>query len=842
MKVKNRLIASYLMPNRAEGGRGGMSKEDIKASFLENLFYRIGKMPGIATPNDIYAALALSIRTRVFSQFVKSTAQFAKQDVRALAFFSAEYLPGPHLANNLLNLNITEVTRQALQELGLDLKEILEQEVEPGLGNGGLGRLASCYMDSLATLGIPSIGYGIRYEFGIFTQTISEGWQVEETDKWLHYGNPWEVVRPEIAYEVKFGGKTDHPCPEQEQHQVEWIPDFEVKGTAYDTPILGYLSNGIIMRLWRAEAIESFDFEAFNLGDYYRAVEAKMLSENITKVLYPNDEIESGKELRLKQQYFFVSCSLQDIISIHLGQGRSLDKFHEKFTIQLNDTHPSIAVAELMRLLVDEYQLEWEKAWYITRHTFAYTNHTLLPEALEKWPVSLLGRILPRHMEIIYEINKRFLHELRSHNFSGEQISRMSLIDEYGEPSVRMAHLATLGSYKVNGVSGLHSELLKKQVLRDFAGLTPKKFTNVTNGITPRRFLVISNPGLTKLIREKIGSDFITDLDKLRELEVWAGDQEFQQKWRKVKFQNKKILSEYIREEMDIKLDPKMLFDVQVKRIHEYKRQHLKVLHILSLYLRMKKGKAGKVPDCAFIFAGKAAPGYKRAKLIIKLIHAVADLVNNDEEVNDRMKVVFLPNFSVKLAQRIYPAADLSEQISLAGKEASGTGNMKFALNGALLVGTLDGANIEIREEVGRENFFLFGLTAEEVQAAKAEGYQPYRQYEENAQLREVMDFLVSPELSPENPELFRPIFNNLLEQDPYMLLQDFQSYVKCHQRIHKVWKQPEEWARRSILNVANMGKFSSDRAIRDYCENIWKISPLKLDNHPVKDSDLLTY
>ncbi|MGB8373744.1 MAG: glycogen/starch/alpha-glucan phosphorylase [Salegentibacter sp.] len=842
MKVKNRLIASYLMPDKLDRGRGGMSKDDLKASFLENLFYRIGKMPGIATTNDLYAALALSIRTRVFSQFVKSTAQFAKQDVRALAFFSAEYLPGPHLANNLLNLNITEATREAVQELGLELEEILEQEVEPGLGNGGLGRLASCYMDSLATLGIPSIGYGIRYEFGIFTQTIRNGWQVEVTDKWLHFGNPWEVVRPEIAYEVKFGGKTHHPSGEQEQHRVKWIPDFEVKGTAYDTPILGYRSNGIIMRLWRAEAIESFDFEAFNLGDYYKAVEAKMLSENITKVLYPNDAIQSGKELRLKQQYFFVSCSLQDIISIHLGQGRSLDKFHEKFTVQLNDTHPSIAVAELMRLLVDEHQLEWEEAWYITRHTFAYTNHTLLPEALEKWSVNLLGRILPRHLEIIYEINKRFLHELRSRNYSGEQISRMSLIDETGDPCVRMAHLATLGSYKVNGVSELHSELLKKQVLSDFAGLSPKKFTNVTNGITPRRFLVVSNPGLTRLIKDKIGSEFITDLEKLRALESWAEDRDFQQKWMQVKFQNKKALAEYIQEKMDIKLDPKMLFDVQVKRIHEYKRQHLKVLHILSLYLLLKKGKGSDIPHCAFIFAGKAAPGYKRAKLIIKLIHAVADLVNSDEEVNDRMKVVFLPNFSVKQAQRIYPAADLSEQISLAGKEASGTGNMKFALNGALLVGTLDGANIEIREEVGRENFFLFGLTAEEVQRAKAEGYQPYRKYEENPQLREVMDFLVSPELSPEDPELFRPIFNNLLEQDPYMLLQDFQSYVECHQRIHEVWEKPEVWAKRSILNVANMGKFSSDRAVRDYCENIWKICPLKLEGHPITDNDSLTY
>lgn len=828
MKTQNKNIESYFTSSKPGSGLD-LSKEEIKKSFLEKLFYGLGRIPTVATDNDYYSALALAVRDWVFRQYVRSLEEYAEQDSRGVAYLSAEYLPGPHLGNNLLNLSITDKTREALADLDLDLDKILDLEVEPGLGNGGLGRLASCYLDSMATLGVPSIGYGIRYEFGIFSQTFKDGWQAEVTDKWLHYGNPWEVVRPEIAFEVKFGGYTEHSYDADNKLQVEWIPDSEIRGTAYDTPILGYRSNGIIMRLWSAEAIESFDFSAYNMGDYYRAVEKKMRSENITKVLYPNDENLSGKELRLKQQYFFVSCSLQDIIRLHLLQGRDLESLYEKFSIQLNDTHPSIAVAELMRLLVDIHQMEWEQAWYVTRHTFAYTNHTLLPEALERWSVSLLGRLLPRHLEIIYEINNRFLNELRDQHFSTEQISRMSLIDESGEPTIRMAHLATVGSYKVNGVSALHSRLLKNQVLQDFAELWPEKFTNVTNGVTHRRFLALSNPGLSKLITDRVGSQWLTDLSALRSLEKYADDEDFQEEWRKVKFQNKEKLTGIIRERTGVKIDPSMLFDIHVKRIHEYKRQHLKVLHILSLYLRLKKGNGKDISPTAFIFGGKAAPGYFMAKRIIKLITSVADLINNDPEVNQILKVVFLPNFSVKLAQQVYPAADLSEQISMAGKEASGTGNMKFSLNGALTIGTLDGANVEIREEVGEKNFFLFGLTTEEVQETKRSGYHPSRIYEQNDQLKEVMDFLISGKLSNGDKDLFRPIYDNLLQQDPYLLLEDYQSYITTMDEIHKVWREPNEWARRSILNVANMGKFSSDRSIGDYCDDIWKVETVKV-------------
>ena len=829
MKSRNKKIESYFTKPGVGDGNVGLGKEDIKTSFLEKLFYSLGRIPVVATQNDFYISLALTIRDRVFLKYVKSLEKYAEEDARAVAYLSAEYLPGPHLGNNLLNLEIIEETREALAELNLDLDELLNQEVEPGLGNGGLGRLASCYMDSLATLGIPSIAYGIRYEFGIFKQEIKDGWQVESTDKWLHNGNPWEVIRPEISFEVKFGGYTEHTRDENNKLKIEWISGSEIKGTAYDTPILGYQSTAIILRLWKAEATESFDFAAYNLGDYYRAVEKKMRSENITKVLYPNDENLSGKELRLKQQYFFVCCSLQDIIKLQLLQGRKLETLHEKFTIQLNDTHPSIAVAELMRLLLDEHQFEWEGAWKITKNTFAYTNHTLLPEALEKWPVNLIRNLLPRHLELIIEINSRFISELRERGFSGEQISRMSLIDETGEPTVRMAHLATVGSYMVNGVSALHSRLLREQVLKDFAQLWPEKFTNVTNGVTHRRFLAVSNPRLAALISEKIGKNWLTHLDKLKGLESFADDENFRSKWMEVKLENKRNLAHHIKEHTGIEINPEMLIDVQVKRIHEYKRQHLKVLHILSLYLRIKEDKDRSIPPTAFVFGGKAAPGYFMAKRIIKLITAVGDLINDDPEVNETLKVVFLPNFSVKLAQHVYPGADLSEQISMAGKEASGTGNMKFALNGALSVGTLDGANVEIREEVGEENFFLFGLTAEEVQNRKTNGYHPYKKYSENDKLKRVIDFLMSDKLTNGDQELFRSIYDNLLNQDPYLLLEDYPSYIDQMENVYKVWQDPEKWARMSILNVANMGKFSSDRSIRDYCDKIWKVRAVKV-------------
>lgn len=821
---------TLLRDTLSETKRVGLSKEDIQTSFLEYLYYGIGRIPKVATKNDLYTALALAIRDRVFRKFVRTTGAIAEQDSRAVAYLSAEYLPGPHLSNNLYNLGITEQTREALQELDIGLDELMEEEEEPGLGSGGLGRLASCYMDSLATLAIPAIGYGIRYEFGIFDQAIQKGWQVEITDKWLRFGNSWEVARPEIAYEVKFCGHTEQITHEQGRFEVKWHPESVVKGTAYDTPILGYQSNGMILRLWKAEAIESFDFSAFNLGNYYQAVEAKMASENIGKVLYPNDQALSGKSLRLKQQLFFVSCSLQDMIRLHLLQGRSLDRFHDKFAIQLNDTHPSIAVAELMRLLVDEHRMDWDTSWYITRNTFSYTNHTLLPEALERWPVSLFQTILPRHLEIIYEINHRFLQQLRKDHPGDESlISRLSLIDESGERYIRMSHLATVGSHKVNGVSALHSELLQKHVLHDFAQLWPEKFCNVTNGITPRRFLAVSNPLLAELITRHIGKTWITQLDELIKLKDWAEDAQFQQRWKDVKRSNKQALARFIEDRTGIRVDPGSLFDIQAKRIHEYKRQHLKVLHILSLYLQLKEGALHDLPAHTFIFAGKAAPGYFMAKLIIKLIHAVANLVNHDPEVRDLLKVVFLPDFNVKNAQHLYPAADLSEQISLAGMEASGTGNMKFALNGALTVGTLDGANVEIREEVGEDNFFLFGLNAEEVLTTKASAYQPHPLYEGNEQLREVLDFLVSGALSQGDTQLFKPLYDHLLWQDTFMALADFPSYLKCQEQIRKLWLQPREWTRKSILNVAHMGKFSSDRSIQEYCKLIWKVEPIEV-------------
>ncbi len=784
-----------------------------------------------ATPNDIYTALALTVRDRVHKQGVRTTEALVEQEARVVAYLSAEFLPGPHLANNLLNLGIMEEARQALSEFGLDLDQVMEQEEEPGLGNGGLGRLASCFMDSLASVDVPAVGYGIRYEFGKFEQTIKDGWQVEVTDKWLRFGNPWEIVRPEIYYRVKFGGRTEAGIDERGHYQVGWLPETEVIGEAYDTPVLGYrVGTCNILRLWKAEAVESFDFAAYNHGDYYRAVADKVESENITKILYPNDELVQGKALRLQQQYFFVSCSLQDMIRIHRGLNRPLGTFHEKWAVQLNDTHPAIAVAELMRLLVDEHGMDWDTAWNVTRNTFAYTNHTLLPEALEKWPVRLIGQILPRHLEIIYEINARFLEEVRA-AFPGdnERLSRMSLIDETGERFVRMAHLAAVGSHRVNGVARMHSDLLKKTVMHDFAELWPDKFCNVTNGVTPRRFVAVGNRPLASLITESIGEEWLFDLYELRRLEPLADDEALQQRWRRVKLAAKRDLAAYLNMRTGVAVNPESLFDIQVKRIHEYKRQHLKALYIIALYLRLKRDPEAYVPPRTFIFSGKAAPSYFMAKLIIKLINAIADLVNNDPAVRSRLRVVFLPDFSVKSAQHIYPAGDLSEQISMAGKEASGTGNMKFALNGALTIGTLDGANVEIREEVGADNFFLFGLTVEEVWDLKRRGYRPQEVYEQNESLREILDFMGSGALAGGDPGLFRPLLDRLLHEDPFLVLADYQAYADCQERVTALWRDQWAWTRKAILNVARMGKFSSDRSIREYCEYVWRVEPVKV-------------
>ena len=811
------------------GVRTGLDVEDIKQSFLDSLFYGLGRVPSVATRNDLYTALALTVRDRVFRHGIHTVETHEEQQARRVAYLSAEYLPGPHLGLNLLNLGITEQARQGLSQLGYDLDDLIEQEEEPGLGNGGLGRLAACYMDSLASLQVPAIGYGIRYEFGIFEQSIRDGWQVERTDKWLRYGNPWEVVRPEIFYEVKFGGHTEHWTDDRGKNRVRWVPDNVVKGEAYDTPILGYrVGTSNLLRLWKAEAVESFDFAAYNQGDYYRAVEGKMSSENITKVLYPNDELIQGKILRLQQQFFFVSCSLQDLLRVHQARGGRPENFHEKNAVQLNDTHPAVAVAELMRLLVDEHDLGWDTAWQVTSQAIAYTNHTLLPEALEKWPVEIFGRLLPRHLEIVYEINHRFLEEVRTKfPVDDERLARMSLIDESGPRFVRMANLATVASHRVNGVAQLHSDLLKKTVLADFAALWPEKFCNVTNGVNPRRFVAVSNPALSKLITERIGDGWLYELSELRKLEPFATDSDFQTRWREAKLGNKQNLAKLIKAGTGIEVNPQTIFDILVKRIHEYKRQHLCVLHVLTLYLRLKHDSQADFPSRTFVIGGKAAPGYFMAKLIIKLINAVSAFIENDVAVRDRLKVVFFPGFNVKSAQHIYPAADLSEQISTAGKEASGTGNMKFALNGALTVGTLDGANVEIREEVGEDNFFLFGLTLEQVTELRSRGHRPRDYYEQNSMLREVLDLIGSGALSNGDKELFRPIVDNLLWHDPFFLLADYQAYIDCQNRISALWADQQSWTGKSILNVARMGKFSADRSIDDYCERIWKVKPV---------------
>ncbi len=808
--------------------RTGLGAEEIRQAFLDNLRCHLGRPQMAATPHDLYYALALTVRDRVFEHSVESMEKTGRNNRRRVAYLSAEFLPGPHLANNLLNLGITEASREALASLGYDLDKILDQEEEPGLGNGGLGRLASCYMDSLATVGIPAVGYGIRYEFGIFDQTIVDGWQREITDKWLRCGNPWEVIRPEINCEVGFGGHTEAWTDDNGRYRVRWLPAEKVKGVACDTPIPGYrVATCNTLRLWKAEAVESFDFDAFNLGDYDLAVEQKVASETITKVLYPNDEPHQGKVLRLKQQIFFSSCALQDMLRIHTMLGHSPHTFHEAWAVQLNDTHPAVAVAELMRLLLDHHGLGWDEAWSVTRATFAYTNHTLLPEALEKWTLDLFGALLPRHLEIIHEINRRFLDEVRT-AFPGDDSRphRLSIIDESGPRFVRMAHLACVGSHHINGVAELHSELLKETVLRDFAELWPEKFRNVTNGITPRRFVAVSNPALASLIGKHVGGEWPKEPERLKKLEPLARDAGFQKQWRAAKLSNKERLAALIAQRTGIEVNPESLFDVQVKRIHEYKRQHLNVLHILALYLRLKRDPQADVPPRTFIFGGKAAPGYFMAKRIIKLITATGELVNHDPEIRGRLKVVFFPDFNVKNAHFIYPAADLSEQISTAGKEASGTGNMKFSFNGALTIGTLDGANVEIREEVGADNFFLFGLTADEVTALKRQGYRPREYYEANPELKEVIDLVASGALAGGDRKLFQPLVDSLLYDDPYLVLADYAAYVEAQSGVGELWNDPAAWTLKSILNTARMGKFSSDRSIRDYCERIWNIVP----------------
>ena len=831
-RIKEEFSKHRTVEIQVEDDRTGLTIETLKRAFADHFLYSQGKFESVAELHDYYMALAYTIRDRLMQRRVQTFKTYLEKDAKAVYYLSAEFLMGRQLGNNLINLGLYEKSRQVLQELGLDLNDLIEQEDEPGLGNGGLGRLAACFLDSLATLGIPARGYGIHYDFGIFNQSLQDGWQLESPDHWLRLGNPWQIARPEYRVEVKFGGHTEIYIDSQGNKRTRWLAQEKVFGTPYDLLVPGYRSNTVnSLRLWSAKASEEFNFQVFNAGDYFHAVTDKVVSENISKVLYPNDNIPQGRKLRLQQQYFFVSCSLQDIIRLYLRRHSTFDRFPDKVAIQLNDTHPAIAVAELMRLLVDEHGCDWDQAWSITVKTFGYTNHTLLPEALERWPVSFFANILPRHLEIIYEINQRFL-DVVSKKYPGdlERLRRMSLIEEGHQQQIRMAHLACVGSHAINGVAALHTQLLKDEVLRDFYQMWPEKFSNKTNGVTPRRWILLSNPRLAYLISQKIGKNWIGNLKELKRLEAYLDNKEFCQGWHQVKQSNKEDLAAYIELEHDIEVNLDSLFDVQVKRIHEYKRQLLNVLHIITLYNRIKQQPEREILPRTFIFGGKAAPGYYAAKLIIKLINNVAEVINNDPDVGNRLKVVFLANFCVSLGEIIYPAADLSEQISTAGKEASGTGNMKFAMNGAVTIGTLDGANIEIREAVGVDNFFLFGLRAEEVSSLFAQGYNPWDYYKANLELQEVITKIASGYFSHGDTQIFKPIIDQLLHQDNYALLADYQSYVECQERVAIAYQDQENWIRKSILNVARTGKFSSDRTIKEYCQEIWDVKPVPIE------------
>jgi len=802
--------------------------ETIRNDFVEKLFFMQAKFPEVATRDDHYKALSYVVRDRLLLRWVRSAQTYLERESRTVAYLSAEYLLGPQLGHALLALGITEQAREAMHLLGLDLDSMIDIEEEPGLGNGGLGRLAACFMDSLATLEIPSIGYGIRYEFGIFDQEIRDGWQIERADRWLRFGNPWEIARPQIQHPVGLGGHTEQGTDARGRLRVRWHPARIVRGVPYDTPVLGYgTENANFLRLWSAVSDEEFDLEAFNRSEYWKAVEDKVRSENITKILYPNDSSPAGRRLRLEQQYFFVACSLQDMMRILLQKKHDPRGFADKFKVQLNDTHPSIGVAELMRVLVDEHEVAWDEAWEITRASFAYTNHTLLPEALETWPLPLFREVLPRHLEIIFEINHRFLQEVRGH-FPGDEarIARMSLIDEGGDKRVRMAHLATVGANRVNGVAELHSELLQKTVMRDFAELWPEKFTNVTNGVTPRRFVALANPALRALVTEAIGEAWLRDLERLRDLEPFAEEPSFRERFRKAKQANKEGLSRWLVETHALDADPTTLFDVQVKRIHEYKRQLLMLLRALWQIERMRAGHFDDVPR-TLLLGGKAAPGYWTAKLIIKLAHVVADLLARDPKLRPQLRLVFVPDFNVKVAQRVYPAADLSEQLSTAGYEASGTGNMKFALNGALTIGTLDGANVEIRDLVGAENFFLFGMTTDEVVARRRNPHHQAEAIAASPRLSAAIALIEAGAFSNGDRSTYQGLIQNLRTHDYFTVCADFDSYWDAQRRVDAAWFDADDWTRMAALNCARTGWFSSDRTIKGYMRDVWSIKPM---------------
>ncbi|HVL57147.1 MAG TPA: glycogen/starch/alpha-glucan phosphorylase [Burkholderiaceae bacterium] len=800
-------------------------RESLQRAVANQLLYTVGKDPVVAQGPDWYHALAKVVRDRLVERWMETTRRQYGQRVKRVYYLSMEFLVGRALSNSLMALGLQDEFGAVLRDMGLDLDEAAEHEPDAALGNGGLGRLAACFLDSMATLGLPSYGYGIRYDYGMFAQRIHDGYQVEQPDDWLRNGNPWEFARPEVTFAVSFGGWVRH-----DGAGAHWVDTEEVLATAYDTIIPGYGTRSVnTLRLWHAKATESLDLEMFNQGDYMRAVQSKVLSENVTRVLYPDDSSYHGRELRLRQEYFFVSASLQDVLHRYMHDHADFSQLSDKVAIHLNDTHPAIAVPELMRLLVDVHRLSWDDAWSHCTRIFSYTNHTLMPEALETWPVGMMRSVLPRHLEIILEINRRFLEWVRSASDEGpDLLRRVSLIDETGERRVRMAYLCVVASHKVNGVSKLHSELITKTVFADFARLFPDRFCNKTNGITPRRWLANANRALSSVIDERIGRDWRTDLDQLARLRAFAQDPQTLAAIGAAKMHNKRRLADLVRRQLRISIDPESMYDVQVKRIHEYKRQLLNALHIVARYNAiLERPDANWVPR-TFVFAGKAASAYRMAKLIIKLINDVAVVVNQDPLVNRLMKVVFLANYGVSLAEAIMPAADLSEQISTAGTEASGTGNMKLALNGALTIGTLDGANIEIRENVGADNIFIFGHTADEVAAIKAQGYDPSRHYQQDRMLRQVLDQIGSGRFSPDDPSRFRPIVDSLLRGgDTYLLLADFASYVETQLKVDALYRQPSEWNRKALLNIAGMGPFSSDRTIAEYAREIWKVEPL---------------
>ncbi|MGC6424435.1 MAG: glycogen/starch/alpha-glucan phosphorylase [Lentimonas sp.] len=805
----------------------------MKASILNHLRFTLARHSESATPDEWWTATCYAVRDRLLDRFMKTQETHSTKKVRRAYYLSLEYLMGRLLVNNLHNAGIFDQTRDALAELGQDLNEIADEEADMGLGNGGLGRLAACFLDSLATLDLPAIGYGIHYEFGLFRQEFNDGYQIEHPDAWMVKGCPWEIMRPNYSQEVQLFGRVEHQMDDKGVFHPKWVDYKTIEGVPYDIGIVGHGAETVnFLRLWDSKSTKEFDLSVFNEGGYVEAVRDKAMGETISKVLYPNDSTENGKELRLIQQYFFVTCSLKDIIRRFQLAHSDWAEFPKYNALQLNDTHPAVAVPELMRLLIDAYGLDWDTAWDITRETCNYTNHTLLPEALEKWSVPLFEKVLPRHLEIIYEINARFLEDEVEAKWPGDDSkkSELSIIEEGYPKMVRMAYLSVVGSTKVNGVAALHTELLKKDLFSTFHELYPNKLINMTNGITPRRWLLACNPGLSELISEKVGKDWPKDLDKLQAISKFADDAKFQKRFMDIKRANKQAFADFVLADSGTVIDPDALFDVQIKRLHEYKRQHLNLLHILTLYRRLLNDPTYEMHPRVFIFGAKAAPGYALAKNIIRAINKVGEKINNDPRIEGKIKIVFPQNYRITMAEKMIPAADLSEQISTAGKEASGTGNMKLALNGALTVGTLDGANVEIGEEVGDENIFIFGNTVEQVQEIKAKGYNPYDYYNSNWELKAVIDWLRSDYFTLGEQDAFAPLCSSLLEGgDPYLCLADYADYVRAQEEVDKAFSDKKRWAKMAILNTARVGKFSSDRTISEYAKHIWKLKPVKV-------------